>query len=43
MVSAKNNIGLLELYNAINELFCVCGDLTWNFSIKFIYFNNYKL
>ncbi len=28
MVSAKNNIGLLELYNAINELFCVCGDLT---------------
>jgi GTPase SAR1 family protein len=28
LVSAKNSTGFLELYSAINELFCVCGDLT---------------
>jgi len=28
MVSAKTNEGLPELYKAINEALCVCGDLT---------------
>lgn len=28
MVSSTKGIGFMELYSAINELFCTCGDLT---------------
>lgn len=28
MVSSTKGIGFMELYSAINELFCACGDLT---------------
>ncbi|MEM1573404.1 MAG: ATP/GTP-binding protein [Candidatus Methanomethylicaceae archaeon] len=28
MVSSTKGIGFMELYSAINELFCICGDLT---------------